>query len=132
MLCQRLECLARGNERSRTGDAHNFSSSARDKMADIRAQPRRGRERRRFKYADRSTQDGARMLALQSTETAMSPGARRRRYSAVIVQTLPSAQHHMLFRGRARYASRGDARALASGRDCGRATAKVCASDTPP
>jgi len=108
------------------------SSLPPDNAADICGQPRRGRKRGRFKYASRPTQNDARMPALQSAKTAMSPGARRRWHSAVIVQTLPSAQHHLLFRGRAQYASRGDAHALASGRDCGRATAKVCASDTPP
>lgn len=49
MLHQRL-APAQGNERSRNGDARNFSFP--DTTADIRAQPRRGRERRWRRYAD--------------------------------------------------------------------------------
>jgi hypothetical protein len=72
------------------------------------------------------------MLALQGTQAAMSASSRRRWHRTFVVQTLPSAQHHLLFRGRARYASRGDADALASGGDCCRAAAKVRASEVPP
>jgi hypothetical protein len=72
------------------------------------------------------------MLTLQGTQAAMSASSRRRWHGTSVVQTLPSAQYHLLFRSRARCASRGDADALASGGDCCRAAAKVRASDVPP